>query len=485
MEGAAPSAPVAPRFRTPFNRRRRSGALHRFARAGQRMVVLMLFDRVDARPFEMESVRRASARGAHGRGRAAVAAATRRSGSSSPPASSCLVRDLRRRLRALRRRRQRQRAARRCCRIQVLFRDLPGREQRVFRAMQEGVDRGGAAARRRAAPGRRSRRSPATGIPPFAPDVLDKSALRWSSGATGSSRTISASRARPADMPGVPDPRRRSPTRAPARSPAPAVVDEEHQLLPDGTLLHVTYWKRRARARRPRRDRRSGARGLAADPRAAARSRADGGTMRRAAIALRRRGSSCCRVRASRRREPHRRRARSPLQGRRDAAPVLLVDQRTSSRDTDVEVRADPARRGRRRRLPAASRGHQEDRRPRRDRRQRRRPRRLHLRHDQGVGERRRSSIIRPNDGVPLLKAANGGTVNSHTFISFSNAIQQTYAIAKALVGAAARRSPTTFQTERRRLRAAAARHQEQGGGAAGRRARSTASSPCTTATAT
>jgi zinc transport system substrate-binding protein len=41
--------------------------------------------------------------------------------------------------------------------------------------------------------------------------------------------------------------------------------------------------------------------------------------------------------------------------------------------------------------------------------------------------------IIRPNDGVPMLKAANGGTVNSHTFISFSNAIQQTYAIAKAL----------------------------------------------------
>jgi len=41
--------------------------------------------------------------------------------------------------------------------------------------------------------------------------------------------------------------------------------------------------------------------------------------------------------------------------------------------------------------------------------------------------------IIRPNDGVPLLKAAHGGTVNSHTFISFSNAIQQTYAIAEAL----------------------------------------------------
>ncbi|HVN36757.1 MAG TPA: zinc ABC transporter substrate-binding protein [Myxococcota bacterium] len=43
-------------------------------------------------------------------------------------------------------------------------------------------------------------------------------------------------------------------------------------------------------------------------------------------------------------------------------------------------------------------------------------------------------SVIRPNERVPLLKAANGGnSVNSHTFISFSNAITQTYAIAKSL----------------------------------------------------
>jgi zinc transport system substrate-binding protein len=46
-----------------------------------------------------------------------------------------------------------------------------------------------------------------------------------------------------------------------------------------------------------------------------------------------------------------------------------------------------------------------------------------------------RIAVIRPNDGVPLLKAAHGGAVNSHTFISFSNAIQQTYAIARALGG--------------------------------------------------
>ncbi|HVO26992.1 MAG TPA: zinc ABC transporter substrate-binding protein [Candidatus Margulisiibacteriota bacterium] len=53
--------------------------------------------------------------------------------------------------------------------------------------------------------------------------------------------------------------------------------------------------------------------------------------------------------------------------------------------------------------------------------------------------------IIRPNENVPLLKAANGGTVNSHTFISFSNAIAQTYAIAKAL-GALRPQQAETFQ---------------------------------------
>jgi zinc transport system substrate-binding protein len=44
-----------------------------------------------------------------------------------------------------------------------------------------------------------------------------------------------------------------------------------------------------------------------------------------------------------------------------------------------------------------------------------------------------RIAVIRPNDGVPLLKATHGGSVNSHTFISFSNGVQQTYAIARAL----------------------------------------------------
>jgi len=41
--------------------------------------------------------------------------------------------------------------------------------------------------------------------------------------------------------------------------------------------------------------------------------------------------------------------------------------------------------------------------------------------------------IIRPNETTPQIHAVNGSGVNSHTFISFTNAIQQTYAIQRAL----------------------------------------------------
>jgi zinc transport system substrate-binding protein len=41
--------------------------------------------------------------------------------------------------------------------------------------------------------------------------------------------------------------------------------------------------------------------------------------------------------------------------------------------------------------------------------------------------------IIRPNAETPQIRSVHGTAVNSHTFISFTNAIQQTYAIAKAL----------------------------------------------------
>jgi zinc transport system substrate-binding protein len=44
-----------------------------------------------------------------------------------------------------------------------------------------------------------------------------------------------------------------------------------------------------------------------------------------------------------------------------------------------------------------------------------------------------RLKIIRPNDEAATLRAAHGTAINSHTFLSFTNAIQQTYAIARAL----------------------------------------------------
>ena len=42
-------------------------------------------------------------------------------------------------------------------------------------------------------------------------------------------------------------------------------------------------------------------------------------------------------------------------------------------------------------------------------------------------------TIIRVNETTPQIRAVRGGSANAHTFISFTNAIQQTYVIQKAL----------------------------------------------------
>lgn len=42
-------------------------------------------------------------------------------------------------------------------------------------------------------------------------------------------------------------------------------------------------------------------------------------------------------------------------------------------------------------------------------------------------------TLIKVNDATPQIHAVNGTGVNSHTFISFTNAVQQTYAIQRAL----------------------------------------------------
>lgn len=44
-----------------------------------------------------------------------------------------------------------------------------------------------------------------------------------------------------------------------------------------------------------------------------------------------------------------------------------------------------------------------------------------------------RAVVIHVNDETPLIRAVNGGAANSHSFISFSNAIQQTDFIARKL----------------------------------------------------
>jgi zinc transport system substrate-binding protein len=71
--------------------------------------------------------------------------------------------------------------------------------------------------------------------------------------------------------------------------------------------------------------------------------------------------------------------------------------------------------------------------------------------------------VIRPNDATPQIRAVHGKGVNSHTFISFTNAIQQTYAIERALAAlrpadaAALQRNAADYARRLRRIKASAA----------------------------
>lgn len=126
--------------------------------------------------------------------------------------------------------------------FQVLFRDLPSPEQRVFRAMQEGMTEG---LRLRTESGTwpAVETLASTGVPPFARDVLDKSALGWSLQRDGALNEYVGI---PAAGSGAPSflILAQEPPPSGGETPQPGTVDEEHQLLPDGRLLHVTYWKR-------------------------------------------------------------------------------------------------------------------------------------------------------------------------------------------------------------------------------------------------
>jgi zinc transport system substrate-binding protein len=71
--------------------------------------------------------------------------------------------------------------------------------------------------------------------------------------------------------------------------------------------------------------------------------------------------------------------------------------------------------------------------------------------------------VIRPNDQTPQIRSVHGTAVNSHTFISFTNAIQQTYAIEKSIAAlrprdaAALQRNAGEYARRLRVIRAKAA----------------------------
>lgn len=74
----------------------------------------------------------------------------------------------------------------------------------------------------------------------------------------------------------------------------------------------------------------------------------------------------------------------------------------------------------------------------------------------------RKIVIIRPNSETPQIRSAHGQAVNSHTFISFTNAIQQTYFIEKSLaamrpgLAPALQKNASAYAQRLRRMKAAA-----------------------------
>jgi zinc transport system substrate-binding protein len=75
----------------------------------------------------------------------------------------------------------------------------------------------------------------------------------------------------------------------------------------------------------------------------------------------------------------------------------------------------------------------------------------------------RKLVVIRVNESTPQIHAVHGSGVNSHTFISFTNAIQQTYAIQKAIAAlrpadaAALQANAAAYAQRLRRIKARAA----------------------------
>jgi hypothetical protein len=130
---------------------------------------------------------------------------------------------------------------------QKLFRELAGPDQRMFRALQEGLLE---AENARAASGAwpPAAALAAQGIPPFAADPIAAAratgSYRWTlrrEGLVVNYLGVPATAGRPAFLLLVQEP-------DPLAPPHPQVIatpgDEEHHRLRDGTLLHVSIWLR-------------------------------------------------------------------------------------------------------------------------------------------------------------------------------------------------------------------------------------------------
>jgi len=117
------------------------------------------------------------------------------------------------------------------------FQDLGASDQRLFRALREGILE---AEQRRSTTGR----WPSTGelaragVPPFAPDPIDRARHAWTFAAAGTTVNYVGTPASEGDTFLVlvvePDP---------GTPPDPqALVDEVHHRLDDGTMIHVAVW---------------------------------------------------------------------------------------------------------------------------------------------------------------------------------------------------------------------------------------------------
>ncbi len=119
------------------------------------------------------------------------------------------------------------------------FQDLPPADQRLFRALQEGVAE---AERARSGTGRwpSVEALAGQGVPPFAADPLDRAHYAWQSVRTGTKvdyiGTPAAGSGREAMFAVIVEP-------DPGTVPDPlASADEIHHRLGDGTMIHVTIW---------------------------------------------------------------------------------------------------------------------------------------------------------------------------------------------------------------------------------------------------